>query len=79
MTSMDIFDAASWTLMIARTMMGLAECANHGLLTDDQHFEFGKAIEKRSRKGALAVDTIGLGRGGVYNEFCGAADAPDLG
>ena len=30
--------------MIARTMVGLADCANLGLLTDDQHFEFGKTI-----------------------------------
>jgi hypothetical protein len=31
-------------------MMGLAECANLGLLTDDQHFEFGKTIVEAAQE-----------------------------
>lgn len=38
---------------VARAMLGLAECANFGVLTDDQYFKLGKTIVEAAGNGEL--------------------------
>jgi hypothetical protein len=56
-------------------MMGLAECANLGLLTDDQHFEFGKTIVEAAQDNAILQLFTGVLFGWLSGTFPELSDA----
>jgi hypothetical protein len=57
---------------IVRTLMGLSECANMGVLTDEQHFEFGRTIVEASENKEILQIFINVIFGWLFGTF------PDL-
>jgi len=56
-------------------MIQLAECANLGLLTDDQNFEFGKTIVEAAKDKALLEEFVNVLWNWLRSQYAELIDA----